>query len=217
MARPGYYIAAAMLGLTVLSGARTLAQAPAQSTSDSATVEDIRKELMQLPYYGVFDFLAFAYDKGTVTLMGDAYHPTLKADAVRAAKRAPRVDEVVDKIEELPVSQSDDELRWNIYYKIYRDPFLSRYAPGGAMLWGHRHALGGGFYPMGPGTFAGYEPAGDYPIHIIVKNGRVTLLGVVDNDSDKTVAEMRAREVPGSFEVKNELMVEQSGKRSSKQ
>src|SRR3954454_17752190 len=119
MARPGYYIAAAMLGLTVLSGARTLAQAPAQSTSDSATVEDIRKELMQLPYYGVFDFLAFSYDKGTVTLMGYAYHSTLKHDAAQATKRASGVDQEIDKIEELPVSQFDDELRWRTYYAIY--------------------------------------------------------------------------------------------------
>jgi osmotically-inducible protein OsmY len=59
------------------------------------------------------------------------------------------------------------------------------------------------------------EPAGDYPIHIIVKNGRVMLLGVVDNESDKTVAGLRAREVPGTFEVENQLVVEGSARRSS--
>jgi hyperosmotically inducible protein len=163
---------------------------------------------MQLPYYGVFDFLAFGYDKGTVTLMGYAYNTTLKRDAARAVKRASGVDTVVDKIEELPVSPNDDELRWKTYYAIYRDPFLSRYAPGGGALWGHRHPFDTRFRPLGPGLFPGMEPAGDYPIHIIVKNGKITLLGVVDNESDKTMAGTKAREVPGSFGVDNQLMIE---------
>lgn len=173
-------------------------------------VEGIRKELLQLPYYGVFDFLAFSYDKGTVTLMGYAYAPMLKRDAANAVKRAPKVDEVTNKIEELPVSMMDDELRWKTYYAIYRDPFLARYAPGGGLLWGHRHPFGGPFSPMGAGPFLAYEAAGDYPIHIIVKGGRITLLGVVDNEGDKTLAGMRAREVPGSFAMDNQLMVEKS-------
>jgi len=201
-------IAAALLGLTLmLAGAR-----PALAADPKSAVEGIRKELMQLPYYGVFDFLAFSYDKGTVTLMGDAFHPTLKQDAVRAVKRVAGVDQVIDKIEELPVSQNDDELRWKTYYAIYRDPFLSRYAPGGGMLWGHRHPFDSGFHAMGPARFPGMEPLGDYPIHIIVKNGKITLLGVVDNEADKTVAGMRAREVPGSFGIENELVVENQSK-----
>jgi hyperosmotically inducible protein len=198
-----------MVGLVlVLGGASSAAQAP----QAKSTIDDLRKELLQLPYYGVFDFIGFSYNKGTVGLVGYAYHPGLKSDAERAVKRVSGVDVVQNKIEELPPSQNDDELRWKIYYAIYRDPFLSRYAPGGGMLWGHRHAFAGPFSPLGPGAFPGMEPAGDYPIHIIVKNGRVTILGVVDNDGDKTLAFTKARQVPGSFEVKNELMVEKSGK-----
>jgi hyperosmotically inducible protein len=199
--------AAVLVGLgLMLAAAHPLAQAQKKST-----VEEIRKELMQLPYYGVFDYLAFSYDRGTVTLAGFAYHLGLKSDAVHAAKRVSGVDTVVDKIEELPPSPNDDELRWKVYYAIYRDPFLSRYAPGGGMLWGHHHAFGAGFHGGFGGTrFPGMEPLGDYPIHIIVKGGRVTLLGVVDNESDKTVAGMKARQVPGSFAVENELMVESS-------
>jgi len=178
------------------------------------SIEDIRKELLQLPYYSVFDFLAFSYDRGTVVVGGYAYALGLKKDAERAIKRASGVDTVVNKIEELPPNQFDDQIRWATYYKIYRDPFLSRYAPGGGLLWGHRHAFGGPFSPYG-GAFAGLEPAGDYPIHIIVQNGRVMLLGVVDNDSDKTVAGLRAREVSGTFDVENQLVVEKSDKRSS--
>lgn len=184
-------------------------------TQAQSSIEEIRRELLQLPYCGVFDFVAFKYDKGTVLLMGYAYHPSLKIDAERAVKGAAGVDEVKNAIEELPPSLMDDDLRWNVYYSIYRDPFLSRYAPGGGTLWGHRHALGGALHPFGSGQFSGMEPAGDYPIHIVVKNGHVTLLGVVDNDGDKTLAYMKARQVPGSFDVKNELMVEGKNARST--
>ena len=199
-------VGAAVVGLAlVLAGAQGLLGA-----DEKSSVDQIRKELLQLPYYGVFDFLAFSYDKGTVRIMGYAYHTTLKHDAVRAAKRASGVDQVIDEIEELPLSQFDDELRWKAYYAIYRDPFLSRYAPGGGLLWGHRHPFGGGFHAMDLRRFPGMEPLGDYPLHIIVRHGSITLLGVVDNESDKVVAGMRAREVPGSFGVENELVVDKS-------
>ncbi len=174
-----------------------------------SAVDEIRKELLQLPYYGVFDFLAFKYDQGSLTLMGYAYRPVLKNDAERAVKRVAEVQTVENQVEELPLSPNDDSLRWQVYYAIYRDPFLSRYAPGGGLLWGHRHPfLAGTFLPLGPSRFPGTEPAGDYPIHIIVKNGRVLLLGVVDSESDKTIAGVRAREVPGSFAIDNELAVD---------
>jgi len=183
---------------------------PAKATGASdPTVEGIRKELLRLPYYGVFDFLSFKVENGQVTLMGYAYRPTLKADAERSLKHAPGVTAVTNEIEELPVSQFDDSLRWNVYDAIYRDPFLSRYAPGGGLLWGHRHPFRSGvFLPFGPARFPGTEPAGDYPIHVIVKNGRVLLLGVVDSEGDKTMANMKARQVPGSFAVDNDLVVE---------
>ena len=192
--------------ILMLSGSGAVAQSQTRSS-----IEEIRRELMQLPYYGVFDFIAFSYEKGAVTLTGYAYSAPLKADAERAVKRAAGVDEVKDKIEQLPASPTDDELRWRAYYTIYRDPFLSRYAPGGGMLWGHNHALGGpALRPYGPGPFLGLEAAGNYPIHIIVKNGRITLLGVVDNVGDKNIAGMKANGIPGAFGVENDLVVESS-------
>jgi hyperosmotically inducible protein len=198
----------ALLGLAIVLGTGVVTPA----ATPASTVDAIRNELLQLPYYGVFDYLAFSYDKGTVTLMGYAYQPKLKDDAEKAVKRVAGVDQVVNRIEVLPVSLNDDDIRWKTYYAIYRDPFLSKYAPGGGMLWGHRHALGGPALRSFPGgMFPGMEPAGDYPIHIIVKNGRITLLGVVDNDADKQVAEIRARGVPGAFGVDNQLMVERKG------
>lgn len=173
------------------------------------TVEGIRNELLRLPYYGVFDFICFKVDNGQVTLMGYAYGPSLKADAERALKHVVGVTSVADQIETLPVSFNDDSLRWNVYDAIYRDPFLARYAPGGGVLWGYPHlSRAGGFLPFGPRRFPGTEPAGDYPIHMIVKNGRILLLGVVDNAGDKTIAGMKARQVSGSFAVDNELMID---------
>ncbi len=178
--------------------------------STDRVVEGIREELMQLPYYGVFDFLAFGYEKGTVTLQGYAYSLNLKASAERAVKRVAGVDEVLNKIEDLPPSTFDDDIRWRTYYNIYRDPFLSRYAPGGAMLWGHRHAYRGAFGRFSGLGLQGFEMAGNYPIRIIVRGSRVTLLGIVDNESDKTVAGLRAREINGTLTVQNDLMVEKS-------
>ena len=180
-------------------------------------VEAIRKALLKLPYYGVFDFLSYKYDNGAVTLMGYSYRGSLKGDAERAVKRIPEVTSVVNKIDDLSPSTMDDELRWKIYWSIYDDPFLSRYAPGGGLLWGHRHPFRSRtFFPLGPARFPGTEPAGDYPIHIIVDKGRVTLLGVVDNESDKTIAGMKARQVPGSFNVDNELMVDNGSTKEKK-
>jgi hypothetical protein len=118
------------------------------------------------------------------------------------------VDQVKNLVEVLPASRTDDELRWKTYYAIYNDPFLSKYAPGGGVLWGHRHPFGTDFYGIPSGPFAGYEFAGDYPIRIIVNRGRIMLLGIVDDEGDRRLAEVRAREVEGSFGVENQLVVE---------
>jgi hyperosmotically inducible periplasmic protein len=166
---------------------------------DARTNEDIQRALVRLPYYGVFDYLTFQYDRGTVTLSGFVYRATLKSDAVKALKRVSRVDNVIDQIEVLPVSQNDDRIRWSTYYRIYGDAFLSRYAPGGGLSRIDRRFSGPRFF--------GSEPFGYYPIHIVVKRGRTMLLGVVDSESDRTVAGFRAREVPSTFGVENELLV----------
>lgn len=169
------------------------------SSEDARTTNDIRKALLRLPYYGVFDYLTFQYDKGTVTLSGYVYRGTVKSDAVKAVQRVSRVDQVVDQIELLPVSQNDDRIRWSTYYRIYGDAFLSRYAPGGGLSRIDRRFSG----PRFPGS----EPFGYYPIHIVVKQGRTMLLGYVDSESDRTAAGFRAREVPLTFGVENELLV----------
>jgi osmotically-inducible protein OsmY len=68
---------------------------------------------------------------------------------------------------------------------------------------------------FGPSRFPGTEPAGDYPIHIIVQNGRITLLGVVDNQGDKNIAGIKAR-VPGAFGLQNDLVVESTNTSTSR-
>ncbi len=97
------------------------------------------------------------------------------------------------------MSQQDDRIRWATFYRLYTDDFLSRYAPGGVHevlreLRDERH-------------FPGMQPVGIYPIHLIVKNGRTMLLGVVDSAADRQLAEVRAREVAGVFDVENSLAV----------
>jgi hyperosmotically inducible protein len=193
----------ALASSIVLAGGRSGAQTPA----DETTIASIRSKLLRLPYYGVFDFLAFTYSNGTVTLNGYAYALGLTPDAERAVKQAAPDAQVVNKIEVLPASTIDDALRWQTYYAIYSDPFLSHYAPGGGTLWGHPHRMVPG--PSGSAArFPGMEPIGNWPIHIVVKTGRITLIGVVDNETDRTFADIKAKGVPGSFGVENEIVVE---------
>jgi osmotically-inducible protein OsmY len=188
-----------LLSLALLGTISGPTSAAAQSVSSEETVRSVRRLLERLPYYGVFDYIVFRVDRGTVYLAGYSFEGRLKADAEMAAKRASGVDEVANKIELLPVSQNDDRIRWATFYRIYTDDFLSRYAPGGVHevlqeLRDERH-------------FPGMQPVGIYPIHIIVKNGRAMLLGVVDTAADRQIAEVRAREVTGVFEVENGLIV----------
>ena len=188
-----------VVGLVLLGVLTGFTRTSAQSVTSEETVRSVRRMLERLPYYGVFDFIVFRIDRGTVYLAGYSYQGNLKADAEMATKRASGVDEVANKIEVLPTSQNDDRIRWATFYRIYTDDFLSRYAPGGVFgvlqeLRDERH-------------FPGMQPVGRYPIHIIVKNGRTMLLGVVDTASDRQIAEVRAREVTGVFEVENGLTV----------
>jgi hyperosmotically inducible protein len=141
-------------------------------------VREVRHQLVLLPYYSVFDNLSFKVEGGKVTLMGQVVRPTLKSDVEGVVKRIEGVSGVDNQIEVLPLSTVDDQLRRAIYRAIYSDPTLSRYS-----------------YSAVPS------------IHIIVKNGNVTLEGVADNDSDKNLAGLRANGVANVFSVKNNLVV----------
>ena len=171
----------------------------AQTFSHKQTVFEIENELLRLPTYGVFDFVGFDVERGKVTLVGYSYGG-LKSHAARAVKRVPGVDEIDNQIELLPASPMDDEIRWATFYKIYGDSSLSRYSPGGATS--ARYEI------RQSRRFPGLQPFGTYPIHIIVRNGRITLMGVVDSEVDRRMAEIRAREIPGVFSVENELTID---------
>jgi len=144
--------------------------------------KEVRHELVMLPYYGVFDNLAYQVDGATVTLMGQVTKPTLKSDAEHVVKDIEGVQRVVNNIEVLPVSPNDDRIRVAAYRAIFGDAALNRYAMQAVP-----------------------------PIHIIVKNGNITLEGVVANEGDKNIANIRANGVAGAFGVKNNLHVEGKG------
>lgn len=139
---------------------------------------EVRHNLLLLPYYSVFDSLMFKVDGDKVTLMGQVVRPTLKSDAEAAVKNIEGVSSIDNQIEVLPVSPMDDQLRRAVYRALYGDSALSRYGMS---------AL----------------PS----IHIIVKNGHVTLEGVVDSEGDKNLANIRAQSVPNVFSVTNNLTV----------
>lgn len=143
-------------------------------------VKEVRHELVMLPYYGVFDNLAFQVDGYTVTLLGEVTRPVLKSDAERAVKQIEGVEKVVNRIEVLPTSPNDDRIRLAVYRAIYAQPALQLYSLRAVP-----------------------------PIHIIVKNGNVTLEGAVAREADKNIAGVQANGVPGVFSVKNNLSIDQ--------
>ena len=140
--------------------------------------KEVRHELLMLPFETVFDNLAYKVDGYNVTLLGQVTNPVVKSDAESAVKKIEGVEKVDNQIEVLPVSPMDGRLRRQLYRSIYGFPSLQRYALGVLK-----------------------------PIRIIVKNGNVTLEGVVDSEADKNVAGIRANGVHGVFSVTNNLRV----------
>jgi hyperosmotically inducible protein len=138
----------------------------------------IRHELVMLPYYDVYDNLYFRIQGRTVTLLGETPNASTKSSAGNVVKHIEGVDKVINNIEVLPPSPADERIRRATYRAIYS------YGP----LFKYSHA------PVPP-------------IHIIVKNGKVTLEGVVDSESDKQMAGMQANQVPGTFQITNNLAV----------
>jgi len=141
-------------------------------------IREVRHELLMLPYFGVFDYIAYKVDGYNVTLSGEVVRPTLKSDAENAVKHIEGVERVDNQIEILPPSPMDDGLRRRLFRAIYQYPPLQR-----------------------------YELGVQKPIRIIVKSGRLTLEGVVDSDADKNLVGLRANSVSGIFSVTNNLQV----------
>jgi len=167
--------------------------------------KEVRKQIVTLPQYGVFDNIHFAIKGDTVILRGQASRPTLKSSAENVVKRIKGVENVVNQIEVLPLSPNDDRIRAAVYASIYRYPALQRYT---ANRGGPRERL----VTRAAAGITNDPPIGYHAIHIIVRNGDVTLTGVVDSLNDAALAEMRANSVPGVFSVDNDLQV--PGKKS---
>ena len=164
-----------MLAVCVLAQS----QRPISDRARTRIEREVRHELIMLPYYGVFDNLAFRVDGTTVTLIGQVTRPTLKQDAGRVVEQIEGVEKVENQIETLPLSPNDDRIRLATYREVYGRVGLDRYALQAV-------------------------PS----IHIIVKNGDVTLEGVVNNEGDKNLAGLQANGVSGVFSVTNNLRVE---------
>ena len=144
--------------------------------------KEVHHELVLLPYYGVFDNLAYKVSPdGTVTLLGQVVRPTTKSDAENAVKHIEGVERVDNQIQVLPLSPNDDRIRRDTYRAIYGNSALSEYGLRAVPT-----------------------------IHIIVNNGHVTLEGAVARQMDKQIAEMQAKQVPGVFSVTNDLQVDNS-------
>ncbi len=164
----------------------------------------IRRQIVSLDNYGLFDWVTFTIERGesgyNVTLKGSASRPTLKDSAERVVKGIEVVRQVNNEIQVLPTSPMDEDVRLAVYVRIYGHPTLSRYNPNrGVPLPSFRRR-----------AFLGISndpPRGRHPIHIIVNNGNVTLEGTVDNEGDKSIANIQANQVSGVFKVTNNLDV----------
>jgi hyperosmotically inducible protein len=160
-----------LIVLAASSGLRAAPAAAAQSSHAQANImQEVHHQLVMLPYFSVFDNLEYRVDGTTVTLMGQVTQPVLKSDAEKAVKSIESVTAVNNQIEVLPVSQNDDQIRRAEFRAIYTAP-----------------------------NFEQYSMQAVAPIHIVVKGGNVTLEGVVANDGDRDLANIRARGVPGVF------------------
>jgi hyperosmotically inducible periplasmic protein len=174
-------LALAVASFIIVSTAMAASNTNTKDDVNYQTTKQIRKEILKLPYYGVFDNIAFDVKGDTVTLYGQVVRPTTKSDAARRVAKVEGIDRVVNKIEVLPLSGFDEGIRARTYRAVFSKGGLYRYA-------------------------AGTNPS----LHIIVKNGKVTLEGVVATQGDKNLANIAASGVSGVFSVTNNLRVERN-------
>jgi hyperosmotically inducible protein len=182
-------VAAMLVALIMGIGSLMLVAKSAQAApvpdipqSNARLAKQVRKKLVMLPYYGVFDNLAYSINGGTVTLHGQVVRPSTRSDAARSVAQIQGVTRVVNNIEVLPLSSFDDSIRVRTLRALQRSGGLYRY-------------------------FQGANPS----LHIIVNRGHITLTGVVGSNMDRQLAYMAARQVPGAFSVTNELRLEGEG------
>jgi len=172
----------------------------------------IRKKILTLPNFGVFDYISFGLKGGQtgiiVVLQGYASRPTLKDSAEKVVGQIEQVESVENNIEVLPVGGRDEDIRLRVYQAIYFDSVLSRYNPNrGSPMYGSGGAGSGMWARNDAFGISNDPPMGFHPIAIIVKGGNVSLEGVIDNQGHKDMANLKARGVSGVFSVTNNLEV----------
>jgi len=175
-------VAASLMLLAALAAVRVLLGAQmgtsGESRGEMRIAREVRHEIVMLPFLDVFDFIAFEVHGSTVKLTGAVTQPVLKSQIEKVVKGIEGVEKIENHIDVLPPSPSDDAIRLRLFRAIYGYPALVKYALGVIK-----------------------------PIRIIVKNGQVTLEGVVDNEADKNMVNLRANGVSGIFSVTNHLKV----------
>lgn len=177
----GFFLAILLAGAATANSQKSSPTAPQKGTEryEQWLQNEVRHQLMLLPWYTVFDDLEYSVSGYSVTLRGAVVNPTLKSEAANVVKHIEGVENVNNQIQILPNDPMDNQIRRAEYRKIYSQPQLSRYGIGNLQS-----------------------------IHILVNNGHVTLTGLVDNQSDKDVANIQANSVPDVFSVANNLVVQ---------
>lgn len=176
---------AASLVVTLLVAATLFAGTQGNTSPDEAKIsQEVRHQVLMTPYYSIFDIIQYAVNDGTVTLKGWTLEPGVKRDVENAVKHIDGVHKVVNQIQEEQIDPSDQQIREAEYRSIYGFSALFKYAWGAVP-----------------------------PIHIIVNNGHVAIYGIVDNESDKQMIMMRAKQVPGTFGVDDHLQVAEQQKK----
>jgi len=181
----GIFSVVSCVGLVSASIAGTAASQAGKAAAkpeESTLAHEIRHQLQVLPYYSVFDYVSFSLEDHKVTLTGYVLRPHLRNDAEHAVGSIEGVSSVANFIQVLPKSSSDDDLRRSVYRAIFEDSVLQRYAVSNV-------------------------PS----IHIIVKEGTVTLEGSVETENDKKLGASRAAGVSGVSTVSNNLTVHMKG------
>jgi hyperosmotically inducible protein len=170
-----------LMAAALVAGAQASTKpAPTLPRTDEDLAKSVRHEILMYPNYSLWDDINFRVQNGNVELLGSVNQPYKKSDLQKIIQHVPGVTAVTNELKVLPLSSMDDRLRLQIARAIYRDPVLSRYAQGAV-------------------------PS----IHIIVDNGHVTLTGLVNSNSEKQIAGMRASGAGLSFgPVVNNITVE---------
>jgi hyperosmotically inducible protein len=181
--RKSIYASAFLICTLALASASAQTDKQFSPKAQARITKEVRHRILMLADFGTFDNIAFRLNGYDVTLVGQVTRPTLRSDAEREVRRIEGVERVDNRIEVLPASPNDDRLRRDLFIAIYRYGPLQHYGVGS-----------------------------NRPIRIIVNRGHVTLEGVLDRESDKNMAGIRANGVPGVFSVQNNLLVPGKGR-----